>query len=140
MNYTDYLLKKMEEGRGKRVTESIHKWEEAGEKLAGKLVSVKPFTKGSFDTQPMAYVLDTGDANVSCVLGAHTDEQISGSYDIGDFLLIEYQGKKSVADGKRANIFQVTVFKADDLADIADNADTATSAHTTKKGKGKADA
>ena len=140
MNYTDTLIARKAEGKGKRVTTEIHSWKEAGEVVAGKLIRVEPFTKGKFEGEVSAYIIDTGDSLVSTVIGAHTDEQIIGSYEPGDFIMIEFQGKKSVADGKRANIFQVTIFKVKDVeADetISDAIGDQTNV-TGKKGKGRA--
>ena len=140
MNYTDTLIARKAEGKGKRVTTEIHSWKEAGEVVAGKLIRVEPFTKGKFEGEVSAYIIDTGDSLVTTVIGAHTDEQIKGSYEPGDFIMIEFQGKKSVADGKRANIFQVTIFKAEDVEASDLDAETAGAGLTNinKKGKSRA--
>jgi hypothetical protein len=115
MNYTEQLLAKKAAGMGKRVTSEIHQWKDAGEVVAGKLVKTEPFTKGKFEGEVLSYLIDTGESLVATVIGAHTDEQIKGTFEPGDFLMIEFQGKKSISDGKRANIFTVTVFKAADM-------------------------
>lgn len=110
MGYKDEYEKAKGKGKTKTLTTMIHTWEAEGEELIGKVIDVKPFKEGKFDTEVDCYYIDTDDGIVTTVLGSATDKQLKEIDPVGQMIYIKYNGKKLLADGRSVNNFHVEVF------------------------------
>lgn len=110
MGYKEEYEKAKGKGKTKTLTSQIHSWDEEGEELVGKVIDVKPFKEGKFDTEVDCYWLETDEGIVTTVLGSATDKQLKEVDPIGQNIHITYKGKKMLADGRSVNNFHVEVF------------------------------
>lgn len=110
MGYQEEYEKALKAGATEEVTRSIQSWHDEGEFLVGKVIAIAPFTEGTFDTEVNSYLFDTDKGRISTVLGSATDKQLESLDIIGKLVHIEYQGKKTIADGKQVNQFKVAVW------------------------------
>lgn len=109
MSYKDDFIKSKDKGKTKVLTVIIHTWDEEGQELWGKVISVKPFLLGKFDTEVDSYIIDTDEGLITTVLGSATDKQLKDVDPVGMRIYIKYQGKKQLADGRQINLFHVEV-------------------------------
>ena len=86
--------KAKEKGKATRLTRQIHTWDEEGQSLVGVVLSIEPFTEGSFDTEVNSYIIETEGGIITTVLGSATDKQLSKIDPVGQKIFIEYMGKK----------------------------------------------
>jgi hypothetical protein len=107
MNYTEHADKMIKAGKAIDLTSKIFKFEKAGDKLRGEVVSVDEFTGSEYDTSCKRYTLETDDGRVSCILGGAADNQLSGITLSGRILCIEFLGKEETKTGKRFNSFRI---------------------------------
>ncbi|MBA7551009.1 hypothetical protein ES705_43542 [subsurface metagenome] len=110
MGYKEDYAKAHEKGKTKRLTRQIYTWDEERQVLVGKLLSMEPFTEGTFDTEVKAYIIETDDGVITTVLGSATDKQLSKIDPVGRNIYIEYLGKKELKDGRSVNLFNVDVW------------------------------
>lgn len=110
MGHMEEYEKAKEKGKTQRLTRQIFTWGEENEVLVGKLLSIEPFTEGSFDTEVSSYIIETDYGIVTTVLGSATDKQLSKIDPVGRHIMIEYKGKKALADGRSVNLFNVDVY------------------------------
>jgi len=110
MSFQDDYDKAKSKGKTKTLTRDICTWEEEGQLLFGKVLSISPFTLGVFDTEVKSYEIETDDGIVNTVLGSATDKQLEKVDPVGQKIRIEYKGKKQLKDGKQVNRFDVDVF------------------------------
>lgn len=96
-------------GKLKRPTYRIHTWKEDSAILVGRVKAITLFTGGKFEQAANAYLIDTDEGVVSCVLGNYTDAQIKDLVKVGSLVAIIFQGKKELEDERKVNIFDVDV-------------------------------
>ena len=109
MSYKDEFKKSEAKGKTKTLTFQIYTWEEEGQELYGKVISVSPFTLGKFDTEVDNYVIETDEGIITTVLGSATDKQLKEVDPVGMRIYIQYRGKKNLKDGRQINLFHVEV-------------------------------
>ncbi len=68
-----------------------------------------PFTGGKFEAEVNAYLIETDQGLVSTILGSYTDSQLAGLDLVGKIVVIEYEGKKDLEDGRKVNLFNVDI-------------------------------
>ena len=110
MSLMDDYLKAKEKGKTKTLTKLIYTWDEEGQVLIGKVVDIKPFLEGKFDTEVNCYTIESGGVLYTTVLGSATDKQLKDVDPVGLNVYIEYRGKKQLDDGRQINNFHVEVF------------------------------
>jgi len=98
-------------GMLKRPTYRIHTWKEDSAVLIGRVNAISEFKGGKYDQAANAYLIDTDDGNVSCVLGSYTDTQIKDLVKPGSLVAIIFRGKKDLGDERKVNIFDVDVIE-----------------------------
>ncbi len=98
------------EGRTESLNVQIHRWAEEGDTLVGMFIGSEELPEGEFKTVVRAYLLRTDDGLRSAILGSAADKQILPRLQPGDLVMIEYQGKTDIGDGKRVNRFRVEKF------------------------------
>lgn len=91
----------------------IFQWTEEGDTLTGMFLGAKRLEDAQYDTPVMRWMFDTDDGRRSAILGSAADKEILPTIRPGDLLMIEYQGKKDIGDGKRVNLFRVERFGHD---------------------------
>ncbi len=102
--------KQKEKGKVIRLTRQIWTWDEEGQTLIGKVLSIEPFTEGMFDTEVNSYIIETEGGIITTVLGSATDKQLSKIDPVGSNIFIEYMGKKALKDGRSVNLFNVDIW------------------------------
>ena len=110
MGYKEAYDKAIDKGKTQRLTRQIWTWEEEGQILIGKCLEIEAFTEGSFDTEVKSYLIETDDGIITTVLGSATDKQLAKVDPVGKGIMIKYQGKKALSDGRSVNLFIVDVF------------------------------
>ena len=109
MGYIDDYQRAKEKGKTEQVTTIIYKFEEEGDVLVGKVLDIRPFTEGKFDTEVHCYILETDMGRVSTVLGSATDKQLDKAKVKGKIIAITYHGQKDIAGGQSVNLYTVEV-------------------------------
>lgn len=109
MGYTEDYQKAKEKGKVEQITTIIYKFEAEGDVLVGRVVEIRPFTEGKFDTEVKCYILDTDMGRVSTVLGSATDKQLDKASVKGKIIAITYHGQKDIAGGQSVNLYTVEV-------------------------------
>lgn len=109
MGFKDEFIKAQDKGKTKTLTRLIHTWEEEGEELFGRVVSIEPFTEGQFDTEVNSYQIETDIGIVTTVLGSATDKQLAKIDPVGMKIYIKYNGKKMLKGGNSVNLFHIEV-------------------------------
>lgn len=97
------------EGKLDRPTYRIHTWSEDSALLIGEVKGVSKFVGGKFEAEVNCYRIKTDDGTVSCILGTYTDGQLAGIALVGKIVAIQFQGQKSLDDGRKVNCFDVDV-------------------------------
>lgn len=108
-NYAEAYQKARSEGRLTRKTSRILTWTEDSPHLIGKVRAIMPFTGGKFEAEVNAYLIETDQGLVSTILGSYTDSQLAGLDLVGKIVVIEYEGKKDLEDGRKVNLFNVDI-------------------------------
>ena len=103
--------KAKDKGKTKTLTRLIWTWEHEGQTLVGKVIEIKPFLEGKFDTEVNCYTIDADGVLFTTVLGSATDKQLKDVDPVGNMIYIEYRGKKQLDDGRQINNFHVEVFQ-----------------------------
>ena len=96
-------------GKLDRPTYRIHTWTEDSALLIGEVKGVSKFVGGKFEAEVNCYRIKTDDGTVSCILGTYTDGQLAEVDLIGKTVCIQFQGQKSLDDGRKVNVFDVDV-------------------------------
>lgn len=96
-------------GKLQRPTFRIHSWTEDNAVLVGRVKAISEFKDGKFEQVCNAYLIETNDGAVSCVLGSYTDTQIKDLVNVGSLVAIIFQGKKELGDDRKVNIFDVDI-------------------------------
>ena len=109
MGYKEDFEKSKDKGKTKVLTTIIYTWESEGQELFGKVLEVKPFVLGKFDTEVDCYLIQTDDGIITTVLGSATDKQLKEVDSVGSMIYIKYGGKKQLDDGRQVNLFHVEV-------------------------------
>jgi len=112
-NYQEAYEKARKEGRLSRKTSRIHTWTEESPVLIGKVRAIKPFTGGRFEVEVNAYLIETDEGMISTIFGTYTDSQLEGLDLIGKVIVVKYDGKKELEDGRKVNLFNVDVISGD---------------------------
>jgi len=107
MSYQEQLAKAKRKGTAKSLMVDIHTWKEPGDELVGKVMEVKPFEGGKFDSTCMKYIMDTDNGMITTILGAAADKQFEGKDVTGKVLWITYKGKTDLEGGKQCNRFDI---------------------------------
>ncbi len=110
MGFQEEYEKAVAKGKVQRLTRQIWTFEAEGDVLIGKVLSIEPFTAGTFDTEVKCYIIEREQGVVSTVLGSATDKQLSKIDPVGRSIRIEYLGKKPLDDGRHVNLFHVDVW------------------------------
>ena len=118
MTYEELYEKMYKEGNIRLLSYQIKTWEVEGDYIIGKVMEVKPFTGGSFDTDCLSYLIKTDEGLFTTVLGSATDTQINQTDLRGKIISIVYKGKKDLKDQRRVNIFDVAVLTTDEKGGI----------------------
>lgn len=108
-SYEEQWAKAEADGATKPISREIFRFENEGDVLLGKVIEIKPFTDGEFDTEVSQYILDTDDGVMSCILGSATDKQIQGKVSVDDVVRFAFKGKTETAKGNQVNVFDVKV-------------------------------
>lgn len=96
-------------GRLTRPTYSIHTWSEDSATIIGRVKAISLFTEGKFEQEANAYMIETDEGAVSCVLGSYTDAQIKETVKIGTVVAILFRGQKQLEDSRKVNVFDVDI-------------------------------
>lgn len=96
-------------GRLERPTYRIHTWTEDSAVLIGKVLGISKFEGGKFEAEVNCYRIQTDDGTVSCILGTYTDAQLAEVELLNHVVCIQFQGQKSLDDGRKVNVFDVDV-------------------------------
>jgi len=110
-DYKAMYEKAKKAGKLMRPTYRIHTWKEDSAVLIGRIKEINLFTEGKFEQSANAYLIETDDGLVSCVLGSYTDTQIKDTVKVGSLVAIIFQGKKELEDERKVNMFDVDVIK-----------------------------
>jgi len=109
---TDYKTmyeKAKQSGDLLRPTYRIHTWSEDSALLIGRIIGVGKFIGGKFEAEVNCYRIATEEGNVSCILGTYTDSQLANVEILDRVVCIQFQGQKSLDDGRKVNVFDVDV-------------------------------
>jgi len=106
-SYADAFDEAVKAENVSELTREIWKPENEGDCLIGVVVAVTPFTEGKFDTAVNAYLLQTDEGLMSCVLGSATDAQVKGRELTGQLVRISYHGKRELEGGRTMNVYKV---------------------------------
>lgn len=107
MSYQQQLEKAKKSGKAKCLMVDIFTWKEPGQELVGKVLEVKPFEGGKFDSTCMKYIMETDDGMITTILGAAADKQFEGKDVTGKVLWITYKGKVDLDNGKKCNRYDI---------------------------------
>lgn len=110
MNYEDAYNEAHEKGQTFALTKQIVTWEDEGQRIIGKVLSIDPFTDGIFEGEVNVYTLETNQGLVTTVLGAATDKQFMKTDPLGLTVAIIFKGKKPLSKGGQCNIFEIEAF------------------------------
>ena len=77
--------------------------------VIGRVVGVGKFVGGKFEAEVNCYRIATDEGMISCILGTHTDTQLEGIPILDHVVCIQFQGQKSLDDGRKVNVFDVDV-------------------------------
>ena len=91
----------------KQLSVEITKWEEEGQFIIGKLMSVVPYKSKKFKDEVLKYTFDTDEGLTSCICGASVDPIFQSENLVGSIIMITYQGKTELDSGNRMNVFEV---------------------------------
>lgn len=97
------------DGKLLRPTYRIHTWHEDSALLVGRVIGIGKFEGGKFEAEVNCYRIATDDGMVSCILGTYTDSQLAELDLLDRVVCIQYQGQKSLDDGRKVNVFDVDV-------------------------------
>lgn len=98
-------------GKLVRPTFRIHTWTEDSAIIVGEVKGIKEFKEGKFDAVANAYLIETNDGAVSCVLGTYTDAQIKDTVKVGAIVAILFQGQKQLEDSRKVNMFDIDIIR-----------------------------
>lgn len=96
-------------GKLTRPTYRIHTWAEDSAVVIGCVIGVGKFVGGKFEAEVNCYRIATDEGMISCILGTYTDTQLEGIEIIDHVVCIQFQGQKSLDDGRKVNVFDVDV-------------------------------
>jgi len=96
-------------GKLTRPTYRIHTWSEDSATVIGCVIGVGKFVGGKFEAEVNCYRIATSEGMISCILGTYTDTQLEGIPLIDRVVCIQFQGQKSLDDGRKVNVFDVDV-------------------------------
>jgi len=99
-------------GKLVRPTYRIHTWTEDSAMVIGRVVGVGKFIGGKFEAEVNCYRIATDEGMISCILGTYTDTQLEGVKILDQVVCIQFQGQKSLDDGRKVNVFDVDVLAA----------------------------
>lgn len=108
MSYQDLFKKAIKSDRLQPLTMAVQKWEKDGDQLLGELLTIEDFTGSEYDTPCKKYTFHTDNGIVSTVLGSIGDKTLSEKH-VGKVIHIMYQGKKESKNGRRFNIFMISI-------------------------------
>ena len=93
----------------KQVSSVIWSWDtEKNSSLEGQLIAVAPVDVGEFGPCNSYQVITEEIGRVSCICGTAFDKMFDHSgISLGDMVKIQYQGKKSLKDGRQVNMFKL---------------------------------
>lgn len=111
MSYEDAYNEAHEKGDTLALTKQIVTWEDEGQRIVGKVLSIDPFTDGIFEGEVKVYTLETDAGLVTTVLGAATDKQLEKKDPLGLTVAITFKGKKPLSKGGQCNIFEIEAFQ-----------------------------
>jgi len=98
-------------GALKRPTYRIHTWTEDSALLIGRIIGIGKFEGGKFEAEVNCYRIMTDEGTVSCILGTYTDSQLENISLLDQVVCIQYQGQKSLDDGRKVNVFDVDIIE-----------------------------
>lgn len=98
-------------GKLQRPTYRIHTWTDDSAILVGRVKAISLFTEGKFEQAANAYLIDTDEGVVSCVLGSYTDAQVKDTLKVGSVVAIIFQGQKQLEDSRKVNVFDVDIIQ-----------------------------
>lgn len=98
-------------GKLQRPTYRIHTWTDDNALLIGRVKTITEFTDGKFEQACKAYLIETNDGAVSCVLGSYTDAQLEATVKPGTVIAILYLGQKQLEDSRKVNMFDVDIIE-----------------------------
>lgn len=107
-------------GKLQRPTYRIHTWSEDSAMIIGRVVDISTFVGGKFEAEVNCYRIRTDDGVVSCILGTYTDGQLAEVGLLNRVACIQYQGQKSLDDGRKVNVFDVDILDESEVRDDAD--------------------
>lgn len=117
-DYKAMYEKAKAKGTLSRPTYRIHTWTEDSAVIVGRVKAITLFTEGKFEQEANAYMIETDEGAVSCVLGSYTDAQIKETVKVGSIIAILYQGQKQLEDSRKVNVFDVDIInQPEDKAD-----------------------
>lgn len=111
VDYKAMYEKAKETGKLTRPTYRIHTWSEDNALIVGRVKAITPFTEGKFEQEALAYLIDTNEGAISCVLGSYTDAQIKETVKVGTLVAICFAGQKQLEDSRKVNMFDVDIIK-----------------------------
>ncbi|MDD5360444.1 MAG: hypothetical protein PHI02_09285 [Sulfurovaceae bacterium] len=128
MDYSKMLKEYRSKPKVKSLTTEIVRFEVPGQFLLGKITKVTDFETNKYDTACKKYLMDTVAGTKSFILGERLDNELEGVELVGKTLLVQYNGKVELDNGKRVNLFNI-----DDLSDIDTSELTQTAKEELKK-------
>lgn len=97
------------------LTVNRFKWDEAGQSIFGKVKAINDFHSETYDKIQKEYIIDTGDGLFSVFLNDTVDRQLSNFKILDSFVLIKYQGKEDLQNGKKFKKFDIKMLTNEEV-------------------------
>ncbi len=110
-------LKEQMENNDKTVSLTVNrwKWDTAGQSVFGKVKAINDYHSETYDKIQKEYIIDTGEGLISVFLNDTVDRQLSNFKLLDSFVLIKYQGKEDLANGKKFKKFDIKMLESEEV-------------------------
>jgi len=96
-------------GTVEQLTYPFYQWDEVGQVLIGKVLSVETVKSDTYEGDFFRYIMDTDEGEVAVVLGAVADKVMSEGQLNNKIVMITWHGKKTGKQEQSFNLFTVEV-------------------------------